>query len=145
MTTITPAQPTDLNAILALLQSHNLPPEGVAEHLPHMWVARADDALLGCVGLEIYGRFALFRSLAVADSHRGQGLGQQLTQTAITAAQAQGITHLYLLTETAAHFFPKFDFHPTTRAEVPTAVKASVEFTSACPDSALVMVKTLKP
>ena len=50
---------------------------------------------------------------------------------------------VYLLTETAAEFFPRFGFRPIARDTVDPAVRASVEFTSACPDTALVMVKEL--
>jgi len=46
---------------------------------------------------------------------------------------------VYLLTETAGHFFPRFGFHAISRAEVDVAVRRSTEFTTACPSSALVM------
>ena len=46
---------------------------------------------------------------------------------------------VYLLTETAGDFFPRFGFRPTTRAAVPSAVQQSVEFREACPASAVVM------
>jgi hypothetical protein len=53
------------------------------------------------------------------------------------------VTTVYLLTKTASGFFPRFGFHPTHRAAVDSAVQQSVEFTSACPDSAHVLVATL--
>ena len=53
------------------------------------------------------------------------------------------MTTVYLLTETANGFFPRFGFHPTQRAAVDSAVQQLVEFTSACPASAHVLVATL--
>src|SRR6266567_3236122 len=50
---------------------------------------------------------------------------------------------VYLLTETAGQFFPKFGFTAITRAQVESAVLESPEFTTACPKSAMVMVKQL--
>jgi hypothetical protein len=53
------------------------------------------------------------------------------------------VTTVYLLTETACGFFPRFGFHPTQRATVDSAVQQSVEFTSACSASTHVLVATL--
>jgi amino-acid N-acetyltransferase len=47
------------------------------------------------------------------------------------------------LTTTAEHFFPKFGFERIARADVPSSVQRSVEFTSVCPASATVMRKPL--
>jgi amino-acid N-acetyltransferase len=52
---------------------------------------------------------------------------------------------LYLLTTTAEHYFPAFGFERTTRDRVPYAVRATSEFRSVCPDSAIVMWKELVP
>jgi len=48
---------------------------------------------------------------------------------------------MYLLTTTAAHYFPKFGFTETTRETVPDDIAATEEFTRACPASAVVMVR----
>jgi amino-acid N-acetyltransferase len=47
------------------------------------------------------------------------------------------------LTTTAERYFPKFGFERIERNDVPASVQASVEFTSACPSSAIVMRKPL--
>lgn len=113
----------DLSAIMELLARSDLPQEGLSDHLTTL-VARADQTVIGNAALELYGTAALLRSVAVNQAFRGQGLG---------------ITHVYLLTETAAEFFPRFGFRPIARAQVPPAVQRSVEFTSVCPISALAM------
>lgn len=134
-----PAQPTDVTAILNLIAASGLPQEGLSDHLGTAVVARAGQQVVGCAALELYGPAALLRSVAVAPTYRGRGLGQQLTLAALTLARARGVTHVYLLTETAPQFFPKFGFRPVERAQVPPAVQSSVEFTSLCPASALAM------
>jgi amino-acid N-acetyltransferase len=103
-------------------------------------VARDGDAVVGSAALEVYGGAALLRSVAVDPARRGQGLGQRLTRTALDVARQQGIATVYLLTETAGDFFPRFGFRPTERAAVEPAVQQSVEFTSACPAGAQVLV-----
>ncbi|HKC46093.1 MAG TPA: GNAT family N-acetyltransferase [Gemmatimonadales bacterium] len=160
---ITPAQASDLAAILALLASHGLPDAGLAEHLPTALVARVGAVsptavsptavsstavsptatVVGCAAIEPYDGAGLLRSVAVAEPQRGTGLGMRLTEAAIRLAEARGIRALYLLTETAAGFFPRFGFRPIPRDEVAPAVRQSIEFTRACPASAMAMVKEL--
>jgi amino-acid N-acetyltransferase len=140
---IEPAQPTDLAAILDLLESHRLPQAEVERHLDTALVAREGGRIAGCVVLEPYDTVGLLRSVAVAQSQRGLGVGIRLTEAAMALAQARGIKALYLLTETAAGFFPRFGFRPVSRDEVAPAVRQSIEFTRACPATALAMVKDL--
>lgn len=137
--TIERAAAEDAVGIVRLLESHLLPLEGVSPRLTPTLVARREGAVIGCAALEVYGEDALPRSVAVADVERGHGLGHALTEAAVDLAQRRGVHALYLLTTTADGFVPKFCFERITRADVPVAVLASVEFTSACPSSATVM------
>ena len=138
------ATPEDWPRIEALLGSVELPLDGLREHLGTTLVARIDNKIVGCVALELHGDYALLRSVAVDKSHQGQGLGHDLTRAALDLARQRGVGRVYLLTETAGEFFPRFGFRPTSRAEVPAAVQQSIEFTSACPVSALVMILFLE-
>lgn len=140
---IEPAQSTDAPAIHALLHQSGLPQDGIEDHLATALVVRDGAAIVGCAAVEVYGPHALLRSVAVDAPARGQGWGQQLTEAALDLARTAGVQEVYLLTETASAFFPRFAFRPTERAAVPTAVQQSVEFTHACPASALVMVTTI--
>jgi amino-acid N-acetyltransferase len=137
--TIGPAVPTDLPAILDLIDRSKLPHAGLDQHVVSTLVARDGDRIVGTAALELYGGSALLRSVAVAAELRGQGLGQALTRAALELARSRGVRTVYLLTETAAQFFPKFGFRPVSRAAVDTHVLGSTEFTTACPASALVM------
>jgi amino-acid N-acetyltransferase len=133
------AGPTDLAPVLDLLQTHRLPPAGLADHLATTLVARHGAAVVGSAALEMYGESALLRSVAVEPTLRGQQLGTRLTEAAFALARSRGVRRIYLLTTTAGDFFPRFGFRRITRADVDPAVQRSVEFTSACPASALVM------
>ncbi len=138
------ANPEDWPPIEALLGRVELPLDGLREHLETTLVAAQDGQIIGCAALEVYGTSALLRSVAVDKSHQGYGLGHDLTRAALNMAQQRGVRGVYLLTETAGEFFPRFGFKPIRRADVPAAVQQSVEFTSACPVSALVMALSLE-
>ena len=129
--------------LIALLVHARLPLEGVREHLRDALVARADGRILGSAVLEPYGEAVLLRSVAVDESRRGQGLGARLTAAALDLARQNGARRAYLLTETAGGFFERLGFRTIPREEVPDSVRASVEFTTACPASARVMEAAL--
>ena len=135
----------DWPKIAALLATADLPLAGADEHLPDFFLAFREDLLVGTAGLERYGDTALLRSVAVASTERGQGLGQALVRQALAHAASLGLRQVVLLTTTAADFFPRFGFEPINRAEVPLAVQASVEFQEACPASAAVLSLVLEP
>ena len=136
---ITPIQRYDLPRVIKLLEESGLPPDGIEALGDTTLVAREADRVVGSAALELYGPAALLRSVAVDPSQRGAGLGQRLTSAALELARARGVQTVYLITETAGKFFPRFGFSPTDRAQVDDAVKQSVQFTKLCPASALVM------
>ena len=139
-----PAGPRDLESVLGLLTAAGLTVEGVEEHFQSFWVAEAGGAIVGVVGLERYGRYALLRSLVVSVAHRGRGLGQALTRRALDQAALGDHRDIYLLTETAEEFFPRFGFAPIDRERVPGEVRQSVEFQGACPETCAVMTSSLR-
>lgn len=140
---IAPAGAADLPDILALLERSRLPPDGLAHHVASTIVARDRGRIVGSAAIEPYGRVGLLRSVAVDEALRGRGLGLRLTAAALDLARARGLRTVYLLTETAAGFFPRFGFRPVPRGDVDPAALQSVEFTTACPASALVMALDL--
>ena len=134
----------DLPRILVLLGGAGLPTVGVAEALRGFFVAREGANVVGVVGVEVCcDRYALLRSTAVPDEWKSRGLGRKLVERAIAEAEANGIEALYLLTTTAEHYFPSFGFARVDREEVPSEVRATEEFASACPASATVMTLRL--
>lgn len=133
----------DWPQVVALLTSARLPLDGAQSHLHEFVIALRDNELIGCAGLERYGEAALLRSVAVRESERDTRVGRQLVQRILDDARTGGTRCVVLLTETARDYFPRFGFRAISRADAPEAVKESIEFTSACPDSATVMVLTL--
>jgi len=140
---VEPARPADLDAILALLRDSALPVDGLSGHLATTLVYRDGDRIVGSAALEVYRDGALLRSVAVAPGLQRSGLGRTLTEAAIDLARERGVPALFLLTTTADGYFPRFGFERIERTQVPATVRESVEFTSACPASAVVMRKTL--
>ncbi|HEY1308225.1 MAG TPA: arsenic resistance N-acetyltransferase ArsN2 [Vicinamibacterales bacterium] len=142
-TQIEPATRDDGPAVLRLLGKCQLPTDGLLNHLNTAVVARGHDGIVGSAALEVYADGALLRSVAVDATMRGNGLGHRLTEPALELARTLGVPAVYLLTTTAEGFFPKVGFHRIERALVPDGVRASVEFLSACPSTAIAMRKVL--
>jgi amino-acid N-acetyltransferase len=136
---VRPARPEDYEAAAALLEESGLPLDGMREHLGHAFVAMAQGAIVGFVAVEMHEGPALLRSLAVEPRHRGQRLGERLAQEALRMARDCGRVDVYLLTETAAGFFPRFGFAVEDRALAPPVLRSSVEFKTACPTTAVLM------
>jgi amino-acid N-acetyltransferase len=108
----------DLAGILGLLEAAGLPGEGVREHLSCFLVAEAGGRLAAVAGLQPGDRCALLRSVAVDPGARGTGLGIEIVRQALRLALVTGAETVYLLTDTAAGFFPKFGFTPALRTEL---------------------------
>ncbi len=142
------ATANDRNDIEALLQANGLPVAGVADMLaqdPTQFIVAHDgDRLVATAAVEACGEHALLRSVAVTESWRKRGLGRALVEQVVAQATARGVDGLYLLTMTAEAYFPRFGFARVERGAVPAGVARTVEFTSACPASAVTMHKSLR-
>jgi thioredoxin type arsenate reductase len=138
---VEPAAPEELPAVVALLAASGLPHADLTPgHLAHFRVARDGRTLAGVVGLEVFGRAGLLRSLAVVPEARGTGLGGRLVAAVEADARALGLEALYLLTTTAAPFFAARGYAPT---DVPSPLGASAEFAALCPSTAPCFSKPL--
>ena len=138
-----PASTKDLPRVEKLLIESKLPLDGVKESLQDFVVAEANGEIVGVAGLEVCCDDALLRSVAVRPEWRSKGVGRALVNRAIAEAESRGLRALYLLTTTAEHYFPSFGFAKVERAAIPDAVRATREFTSACPASAVAMSRRL--
>lgn len=142
------ARAEDRPAVEALLTSHALPLAGVPEMFAadpsQFLLAEHEQDIVAVAGVEECCAQALLRSVAVRGDWQRRGLGHELVARAVAQAESRGIAALYLLTMTAEHYFPRFGFTRVARDEVPAEVAATVEFTSACPASAVTMRKTLQ-
>ncbi|MCZ6706157.1 MAG: GNAT family N-acetyltransferase [Bacteroidetes bacterium] len=133
------ARQEDLAPVERLLVATGLAPDGIDDHLPTILIAEHEHQIVATAALEIYNDSALLRSVAVDPDVRGTGVGKRITMEAINLAQRLEIDRLFLLTDTAGEFFPKFGFRVVSRLVIPDLVKSSIEFTSMCADTALAM------
>jgi amino-acid N-acetyltransferase len=136
---IAPATANDVDAIKSLLVGAGLPTAGVDDHWKTFLVARHLGDLVACGGAEAYQFAALIRSIAVAPSYRGQGLGRRIVRQLLDRLASRGLREFYLLTTTAEEYFRKRGFKPIDRDEVHPQLLSSREFQDACPDSAVCM------
>jgi N-acetylglutamate synthase-like GNAT family acetyltransferase len=137
------AKPEDFQEIRNFLKSAKLPFEDIEDGIGHFLLARSEEELIGCVGLQICGKDALLRSLAVSERVRNQGLGKALVCEILEYASRSKVHNIYLLTTTAKHFFVKQGFVETDRNDAPDSIRTTSEFSSVCPSTAVFMSKRL--
>jgi amino-acid N-acetyltransferase len=140
---ICPATTADEEHIRALLAGAQLPHEDIHEHLRNFLVAKQNNAVVGAVGLEMYDRLALLRSLVVTSSYQGKGLGRMLYDRIVAYARLHGVREVYLLTTTADRLFRKQGFVQVDKKQLPAVIKETNEFKHLCPASAVCMTKRI--
>ena len=136
---------SDEKEIVKLLSQAKLPAQDLTlEKLKHFLVAKAKDgSVMGTIGVELYQDVGLLRSLVVHPSYRGKGLGKRLTREVESFAQEKSIKTLFLLTTTAAEFFPKLGYQVIQRDRAPMSIAKTEEFKTLCPVSAVCLFKNL--
>jgi amino-acid N-acetyltransferase len=145
--TISKASDSDLEAIFELLATVQLPQEGVAEHLNGFLIARDDNRLIGCAGLERYNGLGLLRSVAVSPDTQHSGLGSKLTAALLEDAAKSGINEVVLLTTTAQDFFARqFGFVEVQRAAYDERLAESAEWRlPRCASAVCMFYRTRQP
>jgi amino-acid N-acetyltransferase len=126
-------------AFRALLKASGLPSDDLDFNKDLLVGYYEGDELVGTGGLEIYGPYALLRSLSVKMGIRGKAVGTTITEYLLAEAKARNMKAIYLLTETAHGFFLKKGFVDVKREEVPAEIKQSAEYSNLCSQSAAVM------
>jgi amino-acid N-acetyltransferase len=141
---VRPAEGADLPWARRLLAAAGLPEGGLEDQFPAAYVVlEGDDRLLGLAGLERHGGAGLLRSVAVDPDTRGSGAGRLLVADRLGRARVEGLAAVYLLTTTAAAWFPRFGFREIRREDLPADLDAAPEVAGGCPASATVMRLTL--
>jgi amino-acid N-acetyltransferase len=141
---VRPGSPREYGAVKRLLVANKLPVDGVPESLQNFLVAFDGQKVIGTIGLEVFEDSALLRSAVVDQSARGGGLGAQLVEAALAKARVLRLKDVYLLTTTAEKYFPRFGFAEVPRDSAPPEIQQSVEFTTACPATAVLMKRTFR-
>lgn len=139
-----PATPDDLAAVVELLRRCELPFEDLRPgDMREFLVIPAEGELAACAGLQIVGAAALLRSLAVCPPLRLKGVARELCDQLEQRARENGVNSLFLLTATADKFFGRRGYEAVEREAVPAAIRATAEFRTLCPASAVCMRKPL--
>ena len=133
----------DWPAVRGLLTDAKLPLDGAADAFATGVVIRDGVRVVGCAAIECHDDAALLRSVAVAPDRRGRGLGESLVHAAEATARAAGASDIILLTETAEPWFERLGYAAMERSAVPPRVADSIEFRTACSETAVVMTRRL--
>lgn len=135
---------TDYDKIRSLLESNNLPYDDIISSNVEFISSRSNGKLVGCIGIEKYGKDGLLRSLAVDDEYKNAGIGKSLLNELISRSKNEGIERLHLLTTTAEQYFAKSGFRYAERSRAPKAILNSREFSEICPSNSIYMIMDLE-
>lgn len=141
--TVRRATAADLPQVERLLVANALILDDVAAGIGDFLVAESDGRVVGTIGLEARSPYGLLRSAAVDPSRHGAGIGTGLVARLLEEARSRGLAALYLFTPSAAPFFERHGFVPTTRDAIPAELRTTGQFTHSCGASAVTMVREL--
>ncbi|OGP93622.1 MAG: hypothetical protein A2157_03710 [Deltaproteobacteria bacterium RBG_16_47_11] len=99
-------------------------------HLNSFLVAKAAKRTVGVIGVEVYGRVGLLRSLCVDQAYRGQGIAKMLNAKILAYAHMRGIDRLYMFTLDAEKFASKLGFHKIDKKRIPKSIRSTWQFCS---------------
>jgi len=132
------ANQTDIPEIRNLLIKNDLPVADLTNEID-FYIEKENNQIIAVGGLELVGHNVIMRSIAVSENYKGKGLGTKITQHLLDTAKKHNLGSVFILTLTAEKYFPKFGFIRIERESAPEAIKRSSEFTTVCPDSAVLM------
>ena len=146
MAKVRSAKTSDVAAIESLLLASQLLPEGIKDHIANFLVAEEEGKIIGVGGFEnCGGGVGLLRSIAVLQERQNQGIAAQLYEQVAAHACHSGVSGLYLLTTTAQGYFAKLGFECIERAKAPESIRNTNQFRDLCPDTAVLMFRTVVP
>lgn len=128
------AERADAGAVVELLMASDLPTVNVIEQMDNFLIAK-DQEIIGALGVLYKDKSALLRSFVVAPKRRKKGIGLSLVNGMLHKIKKQGMTEVFLLTETAADYFIKVGFTEIKRAEIPETLLKESGLDRACPCS----------
>jgi len=137
------AKENEYRAIIHLLASNNLPTSDIYQKNISLFVGLQDNEIIATIGIEIYEKVALLRSLCVKEGFKNQHFGKKMLTHLLTVCAKEKIEMLYLLTTTAERYFLRHGFEKIARENTPFIIQQTHEFKDICPSSAVVMRLTL--
>lgn len=133
-------EPVEADRVRALLVANDLPVDDLGDSSITLIGAFDDGVLAGVIGLQACGEVALLRSLAVASDQRGRGVGARLVERILSTAERP----VWLLTTGARDYFLRHGFTVASRDDAPPAIRATAQFSSLCPSSAVLMSRHVR-
>ena len=134
--------PKALEDVRTRLLSEGLPVQNLGAAPVSFFEARTETGVtVGWGGLEQYGDQAILRSVVVNGVLRGLGTGRVMVEALIKEAGKQGLSQLWLLTQSAEGFFSKLGFDVVARETAPLAIRSSEEFIDLLDTEAVCMTK----
>lgn len=132
------AKKSDIPEIIELLAENDLPIADLTNDI-EFYIEKENGSISAVGGIEPAGNNVILRSVAVAESFKGKGLGSKMTRFLLEKAKTNENNDVFLLTTTTEKYFPKFGFKEIDRESAPEDIKNSSEFTTVCPDTAVLM------
>lgn len=123
----------DFKAIHELLTANHLTCAGVDPATGDYFAAKSGELIVGVIGFEKYGSSALVRSFAVRSEFRQGGIGAALVRYVLDRLTTEGISSIYLLTNTIEKYMVRFGFGKISRQDIPSTVLESSALGSTCP------------
>lgn len=134
----------EISDVAVLLDEYSLPTSDLQKNnTVELFGVYYNENLSACVGVEIYGKTALLRSMAVSSGFRKKGVGKKLVEFIENYTIQKGVKEIYLLTETADKFFKKAGYTITSREGAPLIIRGTTQFSELCPGSSKCMIKIL--
>ena len=124
------------------LAEAGLPHGDITEEGRTFFAGELGGITVGYIGIEVHGRDALLRSLVVLEAKRGRGFGSALVAAGIAAAQDAGADRVWALTTTAVALLQRLGFQRVERESAPTTIRATTEFSSLCPRTAVCLTRS---
>ena len=125
--------------LVDFLQKFNLPTSDLPTDVSGFTLALDEGQIVGSAGMELMGENGLLRSVAVAETHRNQNLGQRLFVAALDYARMHEVREVYLITNSAERYFEKNGFQVIERSQIPAEFAQTAQFAGLCPSTAVVM------
>ena len=138
-----PVEPDDLAQLSAALRGASLPTDDLNDPHLRLFAYELRGLVVGYGGLELYGENALLRSIVVAPTFRGQGMGRKIVNALVAHAKGQGVRNVYLLTTNTRDFFAQLGFVQVDRGAAPATVGLSRQMKQLCPATAALMALNL--
>lgn len=141
---IRPGELSDLAGVMQLLSESKLVPlDSDSQFGPQYVVAVCGEQIVGVAGIELYGDDGLLRSVCLHPQFRSLRIGAALVEDRIDWARDRTVRAIYLLTTTAAAYWPRFGFQTISRCDAPESLAQSREWSSAYPAESTAMRLTL--